>query len=712
MTDFFERQAAALRRTRLLVGCYVVSVVAVVAMISYGLAFISALLDALLNQNCSNWDLRWFPGFPAILLAGTAATTLYLGYKYPNASRRKDLIVGGCLATLASGLFFYGARIAPNSTYFPDLAAAPVDVDTKSIGLFASGILVIIASGCLYRRYTLLEGGHSVAALLGARRIGPSPTAFAERTLRNVVDEMAIASGVPTPSVYILGRARDINCFVAGYGPSDTVLVVTRGTLVRLTRDEIQAVIAHEFSHILNGDMRLNLRLVSLLHGIFMIAMTGRGMLHTLRLLKGRKGKGAAYVAGFLMLSGVLCLCVGFLGYHLGRLLQAAICRQRELLADASAVQFTRNPVGLAGALEKISAQPHPRASDTRTAQFAHLFFSEAPVGKSGILATHPSPGRRLRAIEQATAGPDQDAHPSGETLRAPLASAGTITAQNLVHARQILDAIPARLATAARTPSTAPSIVFALLLSNLPPVRTRQQAILTARLGRPAAERIASLSNNIISTQARLRLPLLNLALPALRTLETAEIAALIETSHLLIAADGKIALFEFMLVKAIERHVAAPARNPGRLFMDVVRQQPYCRLPKPPPASRRTLFRPRFLGAFTQEFSVLLSALARAGSASADETARAFAAATARIPKLRGKLQLLNTEACTIEAISAALDKLAQSSPAIRKVLLLAGTEAVAADGTVEPDEADLLRAVADSLDCPLPPLLGVAV
>ena len=675
--DFFEHQAAARRRTTLLVFYFVVAVVLIVAALN------------------------------AAAAAGAAwARPEFVESMYsPDRSRV---------------LFRWRADVAAWTT-----------------GL----TLLVIAGGTLYRWLTLRSGGRAVAELAGGREIAPGSATPAERRLLNIVEEMSLASGVPMPAVYVLDDEPGLNAFAAGFTPSDAAVAVTRGSLETLTRDELQGVVAHEFSHILNGDMRLNIRLVGVLFGILMLAMIGHGILHSLRYAgtgrSSRRGKNSGGgIVALILIAGLALLIVGYIGYFFGRLIQAAVSRQREFLADAAAVQFTRNPAGIGGALKKIGAYAIGSGIVSDNAvQFRHFFFAQAFTGSFSLFATHPPLDQRIRTVDPQWDGTfpavprlsSPPPMPAAEALaeaapyiargvlsqwqpgevqpRQPLvrltpppplpiataaflASVGTATPAHLDRARQLLAAIPPPLAAAARNPAEALSVVFALLLATDPAVRARQLDTVRTRHGAPFAEAFTAFAPQAGGLAHELRLPLLNLALPALRSLPASETVGAVETAKLLIAADGEVTLFEFMIEKALDRHVATPASG-----------------------ARRGIVNYHSFGGLTSEIALLLSALARVGSDSADETARAFAAASARIPVLQGKLQLLPAAACTLEAIGTALDKLVQSSPAIRKVLLLAGTEAIAADATIEPDEADLLRAVADSLDCPIPPLLGSA-
>ncbi len=594
--------------------------------------------------------------------------------------------------------------------------------------------LLVIGGGTLYRWMSLRGGGRSVAELAGGTEVAPGTADPDARRLLNIVEEMSLASGVPMPAVFILENEPGLNAFAAGFTPSDAAIAVTRGAIEKLTRDELQGVVAHEFSHILNGDMRLNIRLVGVLFGILMLAMIGRGLLHSLRFAgagrSSRREKGGGGIA-LVVAAGLALLAIGYIGYFFGRLIQAAVSRQREFLADAAAVQFTRNPAGIGGALKKIGAYALGSGIVTEQAtQIRHFFFAQAFTGAFELFATHPPLERRIKAVdpqwngrypavsphrprahadaraEMAAAAPDiakailsqwrpgetqpvQTLAPALPPAPIPtavlLASIGAPSARHLDRARSLLAALPAPLVQAAHDPHGATAVVLALLTSGDSEIQTRQSGIVRTRHGVPFGDTFAHVQPQVGGLAAELRQPLLNIALPALRTLPAGDAEGLIGTARQLIAADGEVSLFEFMVEKALERHVAAPARG-----------------------ARPGLVNYHSFIPLAGEVGLILSTLARLGADSSGEAARAFALASARIPPLAGRLLLLPTDACTLESIGQALDKIVEASPAIRKILLAACTEAVAADGVIEPEEAELLRAVADSLDCPIPPML----
>ncbi|MEZ6094565.1 MAG: M48 family metallopeptidase [Pirellulaceae bacterium] len=266
------------------------------------------------------------------------------------------------------------------------------------------GVISVVSFGSLYKIMELRRGGQAVANMLQGRRLLPNSTDLAERRVLNIVEEMALASGVPVPPVYVLEHEEGINAFAAGHTVDDAVIGLNRGTIEQLNRDELQGVIAHEFSHILNGDMRMSLRLIGILHGIQVIALIGYFLIRTLghgsHRRSSRDNKNDPTV--FLLVAGVGLLVIGSVGLFFAKLIKASISRQREYLADASSVQFTRNPEGIAGALKMIAVNQHTSEVGTAHAQeISHMFFANM-TGKlmSGMLSTHPPLPKRITAVE------------------------------------------------------------------------------------------------------------------------------------------------------------------------------------------------------------------------------------------------------------------------------------------------------------------------
>jgi Zn-dependent protease with chaperone function/uncharacterized tellurite resistance protein B-like protein len=565
--------------------------------------------------------------------------------------------------------------------------------------------LLVIGAGSLFRIVELSSGGGAVARSLGGRLISPQTRDPAERRLMNVVQEMSLASGVPVPEVYLLDEEDGINAFAAGFSPNDAAIGVTRGCLEWLNRDELQGVIAHEFSHILNGDMRLNVRLIGLVAGVMGLATIGSVLMR----VRGR-GKGA----GQVVLLGLALLAIGWLGALFGRLIQAAISRQREYLADAAAVQFTRLPDGLAGALKKIGGLAQgSRVESPRAGEAAHLFFSNAvSAGLTSLLSTHPPLVKRIQAIDPSFDGvfppPRKEgrldtppppapakarparrgALPPVVPIPAPqvLSLAGTTSREHLAHASRVVEELPDEIGAAVKEPFGAAALVLALLLDEKPEVQQRQLAALARNAGRPMAEEARRLWEVLQSLPASHKLPLVDLASPALRELSPEQYQNFVRSLQELIQADQQVDLFEFALQKVVRRHL-----------------EPHF---GPPPRRVVQYYSHKGLAA---EIGLLLSALAHVGQREEKAIQQAFQNGIAPLVENGVYIPFFQWKECHPEALDRALDACLAAAPGVRQRLLTAMVATVAADGVVQPAEAELLRAFADALECPLPPFLG---
>jgi Zn-dependent protease with chaperone function len=590
-----------------------------------------------------------------------------------------------------------------------DLAALPGLWDPALFLLVAGGVSAVVGLGSGYKWLAFRQGGGAVAESVGGRRVEPGTRDPAERRLLNVVEEMAIASGVPVPAVYVLDGEAAINAFAAGLTTHDAVVAVTRGTLEKLSRDELQGVVGHEFSHILNGDMRLNVKLTAIIFGILVIGLIGRGVLQNLgRVRGGGKGKGGAIAV--ILAIGLALFVIGYVGYFFGRLIQAAVSRQREFLADASAVQFTRNPGGIAGALRKIGADALGSRVEARGAeQLGHFFFAQGFSSFFGSLwATHPPLDERIRAIDVAwdgkfeetrAAAPARPARPPpqpprratpapvGITPVAAIAAIGSLEPEQVGQAQGILAAIPAGLRQAAVNPTTATALIAGLLLDNDAGVRDRQHALLAEVAGTEVRRLVEELAPALQQLRSQYKLPLVQLALPALRQLPPSTLARFTGLYDRLVNADGFVSTFEFAL-KSLLRRSLAQGRSPAG------------------PGAHVWSFE-----AVARDIAVVLSTLAR--TASTDETAatRAMAAGAAQLRLLEGRLALLPAVECDLPRFDTALDRLALCSAPSKQRLLVAGANVVSADGIIQTTEYELLRVVAAALDCPMPPLAAAA-
>lgn len=583
------------------------------------------------------------------------------------------------------------------------------------------GVLAVIFIGSAYKTNELSAGGSAVATLMGGRLVSQNTTDANERKLLNVVEEMSIAAGVPMPQVYVLENERGINAFAAGHTTGDAAIGVTRGCIEMLSRDELQGVIGHEFSHILNGDMKLNLRLIGIIFGLLCLATVGRILLNT------RGGNSRDKNA--LPIFGLALVILGGIGVFFGRLIQAAVSRQREFLADASSVQFTRNPGGLSGALQKIGRFSFgSKLESDHAPDMCHMFFGNG-LGLSmfGAMATHPPIPDRIHAIDPMWDGKFPPLKPEQvetvkraaisdlEHTRQPMPEilgtilGGTIIADggtppppvirpnsvlpnlgnpsplHLKYAEELRAALPENLQAAARDPLDATALIYALLLAVDEKLRAEQLAEIARRTAGSVSEKTAALFPEVSVVARRTRLPLVNLALGALRNLTAEQFKSFSDTLEWLVGSDGKVELFEFVLQKIILRHLASKFGGASLTTVQFYTLKP-----------------------LVPDCAVVLSALANVGSNDAGEIQKAFAAGA---PFLRAPvnvpLELLSRESCGVEPLDAALNRLALAVPIIKKNLIEAAARVLGADGVILEAEAELLRAVADTLDCPMPPL-----
>ena len=513
-----------------------------------------------------------------------------------------------------------------------------------------------------------------------------------------------------------------INAFAAGHSASDAAISVTRACMTMLSRDELQGVIAHEYSHLLNGDMRLNLRLMGLIFGILCLTVIGRVLLQT----RGKKNP--------LPLLGLALIVIGWIGVLFGRLIQAAVSRQREFLADASAVQFTRNPSGLAGALKKIGGiEGGSELQAAHAEEASHFFFANGMRNRFFGFATHPPLIERIRALDPSFDGkfpsvvlPDTPAEvsppplpglsplapppppPSHQAAQPPplpvvrppplpgapavvmqpaiIADIGQPRTEHLQYAIDLHAAVPPSLQDAARDPLGAHALVCAFLLADDESARKKQLEELGRATSDGVRQETIRIWPDVQGVPPQARIPLVDLALPALRRLSSAQFEQFRAAVNTLVASDSETDLFEYMLQKIVMRHLETrfyPERRPVTQFYDL---------------------RP-----LARDCGVLLSATAYAGQDDPAQARAAFAQGAESLGRIaRCEIPWLPPDECALPHLDRALDRFSQSVPQIKKNVLNACAQTVAADGLIQPREAELLRAVADALDCPVPPFL----
>jgi Zn-dependent protease with chaperone function len=599
-------------------------------------------------------------------------------------------------------------RNAPRSTIVGSLIA---------MSIFT---LLVISGGTASKLIALRAGGAAVAQSVGAVAVDPSTTDPRLRRFVNVVEEMSIASGVPMPRLFVLEQEPGINAFAAGYSPADAAITATSGALDRLNRDELQGVIGHEFSHVLNGDMRLNVRLIGLLNGILLLGLIG------LRFLQFGGGRSRNSKGGNpLLIIAIALVVLGFVGQFFAGLIKAAVGRQREWLADASSVQFTRQTSGLAGALKKIAGLPDGSAlTDKHGAkQVSHMLFGEGSRHLSSLYATHPPLIERIAALDPSATS-DQLAQlqeqfaqqpPDGLAEDAALGLAGgvparpttrpapsradatvrvdpagvstrvrSISADDLARGARLNARIPAPFRTAASQGSTAVPLVLAMLLDQRADVRDTQLRIIGSRLGQPTAQAAGALAGEMAGLDAVLRLPVAELALPQLTARPVTERAALREALDDLARADGAVTVFEYCLAKVV-----------GGYLLDAERPRARSRAGRVP------------VRAVEDAALTLLAVVAAAGNSDPDAAERAFGAAVTRL--LPGRAVPFAPPADPWRVLDVGWDPLNSLDPRNKQVLVESLVAAVSDDGLLTAEEAELLRTTCAILRCPLPPLLA---
>ena len=582
----------------------------------------------------------------------------------------------------------------------------PLDPWTLPFGASA-GTLALISVGSLFKVAQLRGGGTTVAENLGGYRVPQNTTDPVERRLVNVVEEMALASGVPVPPIYLLKNEEAINAFAAGYSTSDAVVAVTQGTAEQLTREQLQGVVAHEFSHILNGDMRLNIRLIGVLHGILLMGLIGR-MLFNIAARGGGRRSGKNDTGLYLLAGGLSLMFLGLLGTVFGNLIKAAVSRQREYLADASAVQFTRNPEGIAGALKRIGGAVFgSKLNHANAAELSHMYFGAGVwEGFTGLMATHPPLEKRIRLLDQHWDGkypPMQKTSPvltesemtAGfvgavkaadevpvEVVRHSADQVGHPTELHRSYAAKLIESIPNEITDAVREPYGARAVMFGLLLDQNAEIRAQQFESLKTTISSDVVELTYKMAQLIDAIDPRAYLPLVDLALPALRTMTKLQYKEFSNAFKKLVEADQQIALFEWSLHRVLLRHL-----------------RPQFEPVKPPRVQYYNLAR---LG---NEIGVLFSTLANLDN-TGSRVEHAHRHAASILPEVQ--IPLFSASDCTLPQLQKALATLSTVAAKQRQRIIEAAADLICYDHDVSIKEAELFRGICDMLECPMPPLL----
>jgi len=607
---------------------------------------------------------------------------------------------------VAATIYVWSAAGPRDATLGQHYAAVP-----RSLYAWASlGTGLVIFAVSAFSGARLGGGGAAVARMVGARRIEPGTRDPLERRLLNIVEEMAIAAGVRVPAVHVMDEEKGINAFAAGWDTTDCVVTVTRGALDTLSRDELQGVIGHEFSHIVNGDIRLNIRMLGVLAGIVFIGAIGSFLMRSMRKSDG-KGAGQIFAVGLAL------FIIGSVGLLFARLIKAAVSRQREFLADASSVQFTRNPDGICGALDQICAASAGAAISSRYAEdISHMFFGQAiRVYFGGLFDTHPPLDERIRRVNprfvpsayrklRAPAPPAAElpeeigavglAEPAGRRLadagvewgRSAADSAklvGALDAGKIDYAARLIARVPAALREMVRDADGARAALVALLLGPKEDVmRMQLEAMKRVCAGALAehAERAAALTRVL---SPAFHLTVVDLALPAIKAAPQLAKDELLRALAAVINADRRVTVHEFAVLTLMQHQVAPATR---------------------PPAADRSI------ADLHDEVLVVLSLVAHAGVRADPTGAREAALRTAMSAGLAelGLPDAAPAASLTLDKAGAALGELKRLRP-LEKARLVKGLFAtVSADGTIRVIEAELMRLVGAVLDCPLPPLI----
>lgn len=606
-----------------------------------------------------------------------------------RTTRRLVVLFGlAVVAIVLAVTLVLGFLLGAFQAYTQGTSSGQPQLDWVVLVLIAFGTGLFIGLASLYRTARLRQGGGAVARAMGGTEIASDTNDPLRRRLINVVEEMSIASGVPVPEIFVLEREPGINAFAAGFSPNDAAVAVTQGTLEHLSRDELQGVIGHEFSHILNGDMRINMRLIGVLYGILILSLIGRLLLRGGRFARvsRQRGKGSAP----LVLFGLALAVIGSIGVLFGRLIKAGVSRQREYLADASAVQFTRDPSGLAGALKKIGGfGSHLDATDSE--EVAHMLFSRGASAFRGWFATHPPLEERIKVLDpqfaaEKTSGTGLTSAPQTELPVAGIAAgltgrADSPTSAELAQANQLHSAIPSALADAAHAREGSYLLTIALALNGDTQHRNTQLGLLRNRLGQQRTSYCERLSDELATAGVKVRLPLLEMAFPRVKDRPANQLQFLLALINELIGLDNRVEPFELALVRTLESYL---------------REQPEF-----PPIGKQIVANKRQIQSASVDLVVGLAAYSHDDPQHRRDAAqRGLKALGTRAPAKQPEPER------NLERLDAALSILATAPFDARRRTLVAAYASISADDHINLEEGELFRAVAAVLGCPLPP------
>ena len=576
----------------------------------------------------------------------------------------------------------------------------------------SAGTASVIGLASLGKINSLKSGGGKVAKDLGGTLVTGDTVDPLRRRLLNVVEEIALASGVPVPEVYVLENEPAINAFAAGYSTSDAAVAVTQGCLEKLSRSELQGVIAHEFSHILNGDMRINIRLMGVIFGILVIAIVGRKFMSSGRHIRTSSRDGGGVTA--IVAIGLALMLVGYIGLFFSRWMKAALSRQREYLADASAIQFTREPTGLSGALKKIAAYNHGSYLKTDAEEVSHMLFGNGY--RSLMFATHPPLEKRIKRIEKNFK--QEDIKELAEKLRAQerkehlqaiqaekeaaaksvgssktsfnpadiVNQIGSPDFERVLAAAVLVSSIPDDLSAAAHSVEWAPEVLFYTLLDNSKAIRDAQLMIVIENMGELSENKLRHLVSSKRKVPAEYRLPLVEMVFPALKRRPQEDIDKVIMTVEKLIMADGKIDAFEYMLSKIITMHLKESA-NPHKSKLSGKRKLKDCE---------------------SQVFDVI-SVLAAHGHDDVHDTQKAYQQGVTGLGLSDSNVMIVQD---WVDRLDVAVEILNELNPKDKNKLVEALARTVNADNKLVTEEHEMFRAICASIHVPLPLLKSVQI
>lgn len=621
-----------------------------------------------------------------------------------NTSWLVVLFIMGVIATVVSVHVVLSLTVSRGKIFDPSMFALSV-----------GSVLAVVGVGTAVKFAQMSHGGAAVAQAMGGTQVDPGSSDPDERRILNVVEEMAIASGVRVPPVYLM-EDQTINAFAAGNSEQDSVIGVTRGCIHALSRDELQGVMAHEFSHIFHRDTRLNMRLVAWLGGIFAVSMVGRILIRSQMYSRQSRDKNSNAAIGLGI--GIALFIIGIVGYFFGRIIQSAVSRQREFLADASAVQYTRNADGIAGALEKIARGAGSQLSAPAAAEFSHFFFAN---GIASLFSTHPPIEDRIARIRGArmvaagvTAAVTNVATTAANAATTPTMTAaknagliqptatarassmaafhgvsaaaihgarrsmGSLNPLDLGMAHSLIAGLPESVVDAVRNPFSARAVICSLLLAR--DKRERQAQLAGIATIDPALAKATEVLQHTGAITARQRLPVIELCAASLVQLSPAQYQQFRAVLAQLIASDAQVDRLEWTVRVILRGVIEGPMAGKD-------------------PSARATV----------ADVALVVSVLAWSGATDEAGVARAWRAARGSEPLLPAAQTVANL--CTLDALDESLQRLSNTNLGTKRKLVDACVACVAADGQTTVEEAELLRAVCASIGAPMPPIATAA-